>query len=532
LYGAYTSEAGAPVGPEITVDGTEALDAADAYYDGGGTELPGYQGISLSDSFSNGALTIHEDDPLLFCTPNCSSPTSYTSAGVELERTWQTADDGTLAFQTDVFQSTNGAQHTLAVEEDDEIAADGPGPAEDFPGTAGFQSYTDTSTVTLPAGPGAIYYKVDSATPAAGDGTNPQGAIVYATAPNSPVAFTEAAASGRDYDEWVMPYTRTIPAGGTVALRFAYDQAFSLTTAQSLAASALATFPPAVTITSPANGSTVTTPAVAVSGTVSDAAGISSLKVNGVTATIASGGTFTAAVPLAAGANTITATAVDNDGITGTAAVSVTYHNPPVVTTGKASKVSSSSAKISGTVNPEGQATTYAVQYGKTTAYGSTSTAASAGTGSAALTVTATISALKANTTYHYRVIATNAGGTTYGTDATFKTAKPSPKGLGTKVSPSTADSFPYHYTVKGKLSRPSGITTKQGCSGKITIKIKHGSKTVSTGHAKIGKKCTWSTTLTVSKVNGTGKLKITPSFGGNSTLAALTGKSTTVHYG
>jgi hypothetical protein len=172
------------------------------------------------------------------------------------------------------------------------------------------------------------------------------------------------------------------------------------------------------------------------------------------------------------------------------------------------------------------------VQYGKTTAYGSASAAASAGTGSAAVAVTATIKGLKAHTTYHYRVIATNGGGTTYASDATFKTAKPSPKGLGTKVSPSTAVSFPYHYTVKGKLSRPGGVSAKQGCSGKITIKVKHGHKTVSSGHAKIGKKCTWSTSITVSRVTGTGKLKFTPRFGGNGALAALTGKTITVHYG
>jgi hypothetical protein len=532
LYDPGYEEDGSNFGGEIKVDGIEALDS-----DSATTSLPGYEGITLTDSYNAGALTIHDDEPLLECVPSYSSCTSYKSSGVELDRTWQTADDGLIALQTDVFRSVDGAQHGLAVLEDDDIYSTGPSSASlDFPGSSGFQDYAENATLTLPSGAGTILFKTDSATPDAGDGTNPQGGITYSSAPNNgPVDFSWSDESSGDFPEFVLPYTRTVPAGGSVALRFAYEQSYSLSQVQALASAALASFSPTVSIAAPGNGTTVSTPAVAVTGTVSDAAGISSVKVNGVTATLGSGGTFAAPVPLAPGANTITATATDSDGITGTASISVTYHNPPVVTTGKASKISSSGAKVAGTVNPEGQAAVYEVQYGKSTAYGSNTTAASAGSGSTALAVTSTIKGLKAHTTYHYRVVATNGGGTSYGADATFKTAKPSPKGLGTKVSPKTATSFPYHYKVKGKLSRPSGITAKQGCSGKITIKVKRGSKTISTSHAKVGKKCTWSAKVTLSnkaKVPGTGKLKITPSFGGNGALAALTGKSITVHYG
>ena len=533
LYDPGNEEDGSNFGGEIKVDGVEALDS-----DAADDSVPGYQGITLTDSFTAGALTIHDDEPILECVPSYSSCSSYKSSGVELDRTWQTADDGLVALQTDVFRSVDGAQHTIAVLEDDDVYSTQPnGASLDLPGSSGFQDYAENATVTLPSGSGTILFKSDSATPAAGDGTNPQGGITYASAPNNgPVDFSwsDEGSSG-DFPEFVLPYTRTVPAGGSVALRFAYEQSYSLSQVQSLASVAQASFAPTVSITSPANGTTVSTAAVAVGGTVSDPAGISSVKVNGVTATLGSGGTYAAAVPLAPGANTITATATDSDGFTGTASISVTYHNPPVVTTGKASKITSSGAKVAGTVNPEAQATTYAVQYGTSTAYGSTSTAASAGTGSATIAVTSTLKRLKAHTTYHYRVIAINAGGTSYGAGATFKTSKPSPKGLGAKVSPKTATSFPYQYTVKGKLSRPSGIAAKRGCSGKITIKVKRGSKTIATGHAKITKKCSWSVKVTLSsqsKVPGTGKLKITPRFGGNGALAALTAKGITVHYG
>jgi hypothetical protein len=59
----------------------------------------------------------------------------------------------------------------------------------------------------------------------------------------------------------------------------------------------------------------------------------------------------------------------------------------PTVTTGTASSVTSTTATISGTVNPNGAATTYQFQYGTTTGYGSVSpgSATSAGSGSAAV---------------------------------------------------------------------------------------------------------------------------------------------------
>lgn len=97
----------------------------------------------------------------------------------------------------------------------------------------------------------------------------------------------------------------------------------------------------------------------------------------------------------------------------------------PVVTTNAASGVTSTGATLNGTVNPESQATTYKFDYGTTTGYGTSvpSPAGSAGSGSTAVSETASLTGLAASTTYHYRVEATNATGTTFGTDQTFTTA-------------------------------------------------------------------------------------------------------------
>jgi len=97
----------------------------------------------------------------------------------------------------------------------------------------------------------------------------------------------------------------------------------------------------------------------------------------------------------------------------------------PVVSTGAASAVGASSATLAGTVNPEGQATAYAFQWGLTASYGFETPlpAVSAGSGSAAISVSATLSSLAGGTVYHYRVIAISSAGTAVGADESFTTS-------------------------------------------------------------------------------------------------------------
>jgi hypothetical protein len=100
----------------------------------------------------------------------------------------------------------------------------------------------------------------------------------------------------------------------------------------------------------------------------------------------------------------------------------------PVVATGNATAITSTSATLSGMVDPEGQATTYYFEYGTTTSYGSQTTSASAGSGNANANVSASIATLTPDSTYHYRLVASNASGTTLGSDVSFTTPKrPSP---------------------------------------------------------------------------------------------------------
>jgi hypothetical protein len=97
----------------------------------------------------------------------------------------------------------------------------------------------------------------------------------------------------------------------------------------------------------------------------------------------------------------------------------------PAVSTGNATAIAPTSATLNGTVNPEGQATTYMFEYGTTTSYGSETATTSGGSGSAGIKVLAPLTSLTPNTTYHYRLVATNASGTALGSDVSFKTPKP-----------------------------------------------------------------------------------------------------------
>jgi hypothetical protein len=94
----------------------------------------------------------------------------------------------------------------------------------------------------------------------------------------------------------------------------------------------------------------------------------------------------------------------------------------PTVATQAATGVTIQAATLRGTVNPRSLATSYFFQYGPTAAYGAQTAPASLAAGAAAVRVTAAAGALVPATTYHFRLVATNATGTSVTADRTFRT--------------------------------------------------------------------------------------------------------------
>ncbi|HXF09483.1 MAG TPA: LamG-like jellyroll fold domain-containing protein, partial [Desulfuromonadaceae bacterium] len=92
------------------------------------------------------------------------------------------------------------------------------------------------------------------------------------------------------------------------------------------------------------------------------------------------------------------------------------------VTNLAATSITTNSALLNGSINPNGATTTWYFQYGVTTGYGSSSTTNTLSGGTNPVLVSNTITGLLPGQLYHFNIIATNAGGTTNGTDLTFTT--------------------------------------------------------------------------------------------------------------
>jgi hypothetical protein len=99
---------------------------------------------------------------------------------------------------------------------------------------------------------------------------------------------------------------------------------------------------------------------------------------------------------------------------------------PPTATAEAANNLQISSATLNGTVNANGLSTSVIFEYGLTTNYGGNISATSSpAIGSANTSVSANIANLQGNTTYHFRIKASNAVNVTYSNDVSFLTAFP-----------------------------------------------------------------------------------------------------------
>jgi alpha-tubulin suppressor-like RCC1 family protein len=107
-----------------------------------------------------------------------------------------------------------------------------------------------------------------------------------------------------------------------------------------------------------------------------------------------------------------------------TEVLGVFWVQAPSVVTDATSSVTQTGAVLNGTVSPEGgEVSSCQFEYGLTSSYGASAPCSPAlGSGTSPVAVFATLSDLSANATYHYRIVATNAGGTSEGSERTFKT--------------------------------------------------------------------------------------------------------------
>jgi CSLREA domain-containing protein len=94
----------------------------------------------------------------------------------------------------------------------------------------------------------------------------------------------------------------------------------------------------------------------------------------------------------------------------------------PTVATSAAGSIGLTSAVLAGTLDPSLRETSFRFEYGTTTAYGALTPLQWTGAGSGPISVSALVTGLRAGTTYHFRLVATNPDGTAAGADQSLTT--------------------------------------------------------------------------------------------------------------
>jgi len=324
---------------EVQVDGRNAYDpaAAQGLFTSGSpvsqnlTGFPKTLAATVAWDPTTGLISSHSTEPWVECDdPNEEKPTSascpsFVNAGVQLQRNITTSDGGRVVTMTDTWSSTDGKPHALDLLYDDAIGVvtvpPHGVPGYEFPGQTTFSTYGAGNTLPGPSSAaGSILVRTNVAAPD-GDPNEAAGAITFGAAPSGFVF-----AANNDFEE---RHVLTVPAGGSASLTYIYSVGYSVADVQARALAAQDYFQgPALAITSPATGTTVSNPTLTLSGTVTSGSGIASLSVGGNSVSVGPGGAWSTQVTLSPGTSTITAQAIDGAGESAQAQVAVVYTPP------------------------------------------------------------------------------------------------------------------------------------------------------------------------------------------------------------
>jgi hypothetical protein len=305
VYGAGPPSGG---GTGFTLNGAEVVPSSS------GDNIPGFQPTVMSRTFNdtNGSLVVDSTEPVLKCADaGCSS---YTDTQWRLVTHASDADGGARANDKLRIENHSSASGTLSFWLSIEREGFAPVPTWRLPGESAYTAKSP-GPASVPGSSPAVVELRDTR----------DGFMFQAVTLSAPPAAAEFATTRR----LAMRYERTIPAGGSATVSF--DSAIGLTqgTVDALKPKSRAALLPTVTMSAPASTADAN---VKVTGTAGDDGAISSVTVNGVGAALAGDGTWSATIPLAFGANTVTATAKDEDGNAATATQTVTRTGQPVVT--------------------------------------------------------------------------------------------------------------------------------------------------------------------------------------------------------
>lgn len=126
----------------------------------------------------------------------------------------------------------------------------------------------------------------------------------------------------------------------------------------------------------------------------------------------------------------------------------------PSVTTNAASSIAPTKVRLNGSVNPGGRATTWYFQLGTTTGYGTNTAVQNAGSGTRTQGESIAVNGLAPGTAYDFRIVASNASGTSFGANQSFVTLGPPAVQTQTAESVNTTAA-----TLVGAVN-PGGLST------------------------------------------------------------------------
>ncbi len=227
---------------ELRIDGVNAY-TPDAARSINLQASPGFPTVhfSLKVDPVSGEATIHESEQLVRCPDQTFPPTPascprFVPTGVRDRRTIVEDHSGHLATITDRFKSTNGKAHRLDLLWQNDQRFFGTGASFDattvayrFPGQRHYSTHALDDVVDLPrTAPASILIKQRGQPD--GDPNSGRGAIVYDRRATS-ATFNQLETSHSDF---YLHQHAKVPSRGSAAFHFAYAQAFTQDTVNSL----------------------------------------------------------------------------------------------------------------------------------------------------------------------------------------------------------------------------------------------------------------------------------------------------------
>ncbi len=320
-----------PTRSELVIDRRNAYLPADAQtVNKNAAHFPALATPAFTYDQATGDLTVHYVEHIVRCDVTGADPypanpgncSDFADTGVQLD-TWisQNSDASTTSV-IQRFSATDGNVHDIDALSEQEFAQLNSSGGLLFPWIgSSYQPYAAGDPVAAPpAGPGSMYGKNDLASP---EGTlaGVQGAVTWAAAPES-VRITQGTSDAQSGLE--LAYRKTIDPSSPMWLGWSFAVGDTLSGITASAHAAEAGFMPHIAITSPADGSSTTAAATHVTGTASDSSGDTlGVSVNGHSASVDSGGNWSADIPLNPGANTVTATVTNRYGTSASTSHSV-----------------------------------------------------------------------------------------------------------------------------------------------------------------------------------------------------------------